>query len=156
MMRGGAPRRSILLVALMAVAAPGCVIGTQRMIGTGDLIFDRQRLGRVQEEQLGEIQSKFKAGNIPGIAVRNLRAGLTRGRVDFVEGLAADRRDMLAVDEVGDVPHEETPLLLFGRSHCCPETLEEVYTIHAKDSQGLSHPTSDPRKDGVFSCSGDG
>jgi cytochrome c556 len=68
-MRGGARRRSILLVALMAVAAPGCVIGTQRMIGTGDLIFDRQRLGRVQEEQLGEIQSKFKAGNIPGIAV---------------------------------------------------------------------------------------
>ena len=69
MMRGGARRRSILLVALMAVSATGCVIGSQRMIGTGDLIFDRQRLGRVQEEQLGEIQSKFKAGNIPGIAV---------------------------------------------------------------------------------------
>jgi cytochrome c556 len=38
------------------------------MIGTGDLIFDRQRLGRVQEEQLGEIRSKFKTGNIEGIA----------------------------------------------------------------------------------------
>jgi len=39
------------------------------MIGTGDLIFDRQRLGRVQEEQLSEIRSKFKAGNIAEVAV---------------------------------------------------------------------------------------
>jgi len=34
-MRGGARRRSFLLVALMAIAAAGCVIGSQRMIGTG-------------------------------------------------------------------------------------------------------------------------
>ena len=39
------------------------------MIGTGDLILDRQRLGRVHQEQLDEIRSKFKAGNIHGIAV---------------------------------------------------------------------------------------
>ena len=69
MLRGGARRRSVLLVALVAVAATGCVIGSQRMIGTGDLIFDRQRLGRVQGEQLAEMQSKFKAGDIQGIAV---------------------------------------------------------------------------------------
>jgi len=69
-MRGGGVRaRDILLAALVAVTAPGCVIGSQRMIGTGDLIFDRQRLGRVQEEQLGEIRSKLKTGNIEGIAV---------------------------------------------------------------------------------------
>jgi cytochrome c556 len=59
----------MLLAALVAVTAAGCVIGSQRMIGTGDLIFDRQRLGRVQQEQLDEIRSKFKAGNIEGIAV---------------------------------------------------------------------------------------
>lgn len=68
-MRGGGARgRNILLAALVAVTAAGCVVGSQRMIGTGDLIFDRQRLGRVQEEQLGEIRSKFKTGNIEGIA----------------------------------------------------------------------------------------
>ncbi|HEV2055232.1 MAG TPA: cytochrome c [Methylomirabilota bacterium] len=68
-MRGGGVRlRNILLAASVAVTAAGCVVGSQRMIGTGDLIFDRQRLGRVQEEQLGEIRSKFKTGNIEGIA----------------------------------------------------------------------------------------
>ena len=66
---GGVRLRNILLAALVAVTAAGCVVGSQRMIGTGDLIFDRQRLGRVQEEQLGEIRSKFKNGNIEGIAV---------------------------------------------------------------------------------------
>jgi cytochrome c556 len=69
-MRGGGARgRHILLTALVAVTAAGCTVGSQRMIGTGDLILDRQRLGRVQQEQLGEIRSKFKAGNIDGIAV---------------------------------------------------------------------------------------
>ena len=69
-MRGGGARgRNILLAALVAVTAAGCVVGSQRVIGTGDLVFDRQRLGRVQEEQLGEIRSKFKTGNIEGIAV---------------------------------------------------------------------------------------
>ena len=93
MMRGGARRRSILLVALMAVAAPGCVIGTQRMIGTGDLIFDRQRLGRVQEEQLGEIQSKFKASNIPGIAVNAEVIAITAMQIPslFPEGSLTDK-----------------------------------------------------------------
>lgn len=69
-MRGGRVRlHKILLAALVTVAVAGCVVGSQRMIGTGDLIFDRQRLGRLQEEQLSEIRSKFKAGNIEGIAV---------------------------------------------------------------------------------------
>lgn len=69
MREGGARDRHILLAFLVAVTVAGCVIGSQRMIGTGDLVVDRQRLGRVQQEQLGEIRSKFKAGNIDGIAV---------------------------------------------------------------------------------------
>lgn len=69
-MRGGGPRGSkVLLAAVMTVMAAGCVVGSQRAIGTGDPVFDRQRLGRVQEEQLEKIRSKFKAGNIDGIAV---------------------------------------------------------------------------------------
>ena len=65
----GRQLRHLLLAALMVVAAAGCVIGSRRMVGTGDVVFDRQRLGRVQQDQLGEIRSKFKAGNIEGIAV---------------------------------------------------------------------------------------
>ena len=69
-MRGrGVRLRKILLAALVTVTAAGCVVGSRRAIGTGDLIFDRQRLGRLQEEQLDEIRSKFKSGNIEGIAV---------------------------------------------------------------------------------------
>ena len=69
MRRVGVRLRNILLATLVATTPAGCVLGSQRMIGTGDLIFDRQRLGRVQQEQLDEIRSKFKAGNIEGIAV---------------------------------------------------------------------------------------
>ena len=90
---GGARLRSILLPALMAVAAAGCVIGPQRTIGTGDLIFDRQRLGRVQEEQLGEILSKFKAGNIQGIAVNAEVIAITAMQIPslFPEGSLTDK-----------------------------------------------------------------
>ena len=93
MKRGGARRRSILLVTLTAVAAAGCVIGSPRMVGTGDLIFDRQRLGRVQEDQLGEIQSKFKAGNIQGIAVNAEVMAITAMQIPslFPEGSLTDK-----------------------------------------------------------------
>lgn len=69
MTRGGVRFRGVLAAVSIAVSAAGCVLGSQPVIGTGDVIFDRQRLGRVQEEQLGEIRSKFKTGNIGGIAV---------------------------------------------------------------------------------------
>ena len=93
MMRGGARRRNILIVALSAVAAAGCVIGSQRMVGTRDLIFDRQRLGRVQEEQLGEILSKFRAGNIQGIAVNAEVMAITAMQIPslFPEGSLTDK-----------------------------------------------------------------
>ena len=93
-MRGGGVRlRNSLLATLAAVAAAGCVVGSQRMVGTGDLIFDRQRLGRVQEEQLGEIQSKFKAGNIDGIAVNAEVIAITALQIPslFTEGSLSGR-----------------------------------------------------------------
>ena len=93
-MRGGSARgRHILLGALVAFTAAGCVIGSQRMIGTGDLIVDRQRLGRVQQEQLDEIASKFKAGNIGGIAVNAEVIAITAMQIPslFPEGPLSDR-----------------------------------------------------------------
>lgn len=93
-MRGGGARgRHIFLATLVAVTAAGCVVGSQRMIGTGDLIFDRQRLGRVQEEQLGEIRSKFKTGNIEGIAVNAEVLAITSMQIPslFPEGSLTDK-----------------------------------------------------------------
>jgi len=93
MRRGAARGRHILFAALMAFTAAGCVIGSQRMIGTGDLIVDRQRLGRVQQEQLGEIQSKFSAGNIGGIAVNAEVIAITAMQIPplFPEGSLGER-----------------------------------------------------------------
>jgi cytochrome c556 len=93
-MRGGDARgRHVLLAALVAFTAAGCVVGSQRMIGTGDLVVDRQRLGRVQQEQLGEIRSKFMAGNIDGIAVNAEVLAITAMQIPslFPEGPLSDR-----------------------------------------------------------------
>jgi len=61
---------STMMIGLVAVTATACVTGSApRMVGTGDVVADRQRLGRVQGENLAEILDKFKAGDIAGIAV---------------------------------------------------------------------------------------
>jgi len=39
------------------------------MIGTNDIVFDRQRIMKVQDANLAEIRNKMKAGNIEGIGV---------------------------------------------------------------------------------------
>ena len=89
----GVLRRNILPAALLAIGAAGCVIGSQRMIGTGDLVFDRQRLGRVQEAQLDELRSKFKAGNIQGMAVNAEVMAITAMQIPslFPEGSLTDK-----------------------------------------------------------------
>jgi cytochrome c556 len=69
---------------MVAATAAGCVIGSHRAIGTGDLIFDRQRLGRLHEEQLGEIRSKFKTGNIEAIAVNAEVIAITAPQIPWL------------------------------------------------------------------------
>jgi cytochrome c556 len=61
--------RSIMTIVLIAASAAACTTGSApRMVGTGDLVFDRQRLMKIQGEQWADVQAKFKAGNIQGIA----------------------------------------------------------------------------------------
>ena len=61
--------RSILMIVLVAPIATACTTGSApRMVGTGDVVFDRQRLMKIQGAQWTEVQNKFKAGNIEGIA----------------------------------------------------------------------------------------
>jgi len=61
--------RSVAMIVLIAAAATACTTASPRMVGTGDAVADRQRLMKVQGAQWMEIQNKFKAGSIEGIAV---------------------------------------------------------------------------------------
>ena len=77
---------------MVAATAAGCVVGSHPAIGTGDLIFDRKRLGRLHDEQLGEIRNKFKAGDIQGIAVNAEVVAITAMQLPslFPEGSLSD------------------------------------------------------------------
>lgn len=69
MTRRATLRRSIVLIPLVAAAVAACTMAAPpRMIGTNDVVFDRQRIMKVQGAMWTEIQNKFKAGNIEGIA----------------------------------------------------------------------------------------
>jgi cytochrome c556 len=61
--------RSLVVIVLIAAAATACTTAPQRMVGTGDVVVDRQRIMKLQGAAFADIQEKFKAGNIPGIAV---------------------------------------------------------------------------------------
>src|SRR5215472_5821891 len=62
-------RCRILLLGLVAAMVSACTTGSApRMVGTGNVVYDRQRLMKIQGAQWNEIQAKFKAGDIKGIA----------------------------------------------------------------------------------------
>jgi len=59
----------VITIVLVAATVSACTTGSApRMVGTGDVIYDRQRLMKIQGQQWTDIQNKFKAGNIEGIA----------------------------------------------------------------------------------------
>ncbi len=93
MTRRGAMRRSVGLLALVAATATACTTASSRMVGTGDLIFDRQRLGRVQGANFAEIQNKMKAGNVEGIGVNAEVIAITAMQIPslFPEGSLTDK-----------------------------------------------------------------
>ena len=60
---------SILMLGLVAAMVSACTTGSApRMVGTGDVVSDRQRLMKIQGAQRNEIQAKYKAGDIKGLA----------------------------------------------------------------------------------------
>jgi cytochrome c556 len=69
MARRAAFHRSMTMIVLVAATATACTTATQRMVGTGDVVVDRQRIMKLQGASFADIQEKFKAGNIAGIAV---------------------------------------------------------------------------------------
>jgi len=59
-----------VLIPLVAAMVVACTTAPPpRMIGTNDIVFDRQRIMKVQDANLAEIRNKMKAGNIEGIGV---------------------------------------------------------------------------------------
>jgi len=62
-------RRSLVLIPLVAATLAACTTAApQRMVGTDDVVFDRQRIMKVQGAMWTDIQNQFKAGNIEAIA----------------------------------------------------------------------------------------
>ena len=66
-----AMRRAVVLCSLVAVAAAACATGTDKkpMVGTGDVVADRQRLMKLNGANWADAQAKGKAGNWEAIAV---------------------------------------------------------------------------------------
>jgi cytochrome c556 len=86
-------RRSIVMAVLVAVTAAGCTVGSQRMVGTGDVVVDRQRVMKLQGASFADIQEKFKAGNIAGIAVNAEVLAITAMQIPslFPEGSLTEK-----------------------------------------------------------------
>lgn len=94
MTRRATSHRSIMMVMLVAATATACTIGSApRMIGTGDVVADRQRLMKMQGEQMTDIQNKVKAGNIEGIASNAEVLAITSMQITslFPEGSLTDK-----------------------------------------------------------------
>lgn len=85
--------RSMAMIVLVAAAATACTIASPRMVGTGDVLADRQRLMKLQGAQWMETQNKFKAGNIEGIAVNAEVLAITSMQIPslFPEGSLTDK-----------------------------------------------------------------
>jgi cytochrome c556 len=94
MTRRATLHRSIMMGVLVAATATACTTGSApRMVGTGDVVFDRQRLMKMQGAQWTEAQNKFKAGNIEGIATNAEVLAVTSMQIPtlFPEGSRTDK-----------------------------------------------------------------
>ena len=64
----GLLRGSIVLLGLTTLVVAGCA-SKKMMMGSGDIVADRQRLMKLNGASWGDAQAKAKAGNWEGIAV---------------------------------------------------------------------------------------
>jgi cytochrome c556 len=87
-------RRSFVLIPLVAATMAACTTAAPpRMIGTNDVVFDRQRIMKVQGAMWGDIQNKFKAGNIEAIGANAEVLAITAMQIPtlFPEGSLTDK-----------------------------------------------------------------
>jgi cytochrome c556 len=94
MTRRATLHRSMVMIVLVAAAATACTTGSApRMVGTGDVVADRQRIMKLQGANFADIQEKYKAGNIAGIAVNAEVIAVTALQIPslFPEGSLTDK-----------------------------------------------------------------
>lgn len=94
MVRRAPVRRSIMMIAMAAATTTACTTGSApRMVGTGDVVADRQRIMRLQGAQMVDIQNKVKAGDIAGIAGNAEVLAITSMQITslFPEGSLTDK-----------------------------------------------------------------
>lgn len=86
--------RNLAMIALVVATATACTTGSApRMIGTGDIVADRQRIMKLQGATMNDIQAKVKAGNIEGIAFDAEVLAITSMQIPslFPEGSLSDK-----------------------------------------------------------------
>jgi len=94
MIRRATLRRSIMMIVLVAATTTACTTGSApRMVGTGDVVADRQRIMKLQGQEMTDIQNKVKAGNIQGIASNAEVLAITSMQITslFPEGSLTDK-----------------------------------------------------------------
>lgn len=86
--------RGRMMIVLAAATATACTTGSApRMVGSGDVVADRQRVMRLQGAQMTDIQNKVKAGNIEDIAGNAEVLAITSMQITslFPEGSLTDK-----------------------------------------------------------------
>ncbi len=101
MLRQAPLHLSIMIIVLVAATATACTTGSApRMVGTGDVVADRQRVMKLQGEQMTDIQNKIKADNIEGIATNAEVLAITSMQITslFPEGSLTDKSSVSCHD----------------------------------------------------------
>ena len=88
----GLLKRGIVLVGLATLVVAGCAT-KKMMIGSGDIVADRQRLMKLNGASWGDAQAKAKAGNWEGIAVNAETMALNAAHIPmlFPEGSLTEK-----------------------------------------------------------------
>ena len=84
----------IIMASLVAVTAVGCATGSSsKMVGSGDIVADRQRLMKLNGASWADAQAKLKAGNIEGIAANAETMALNSEHIPmmFPQGSLTDK-----------------------------------------------------------------
>jgi len=87
----GLLQRGIVLVGVATLVVTGCA--TRKMVGSGDVVADRQRLMKLNGASWADAQAKAKAANWEGIAVNAETMALNAAHIPvlFPEGSLTEK-----------------------------------------------------------------
>lgn len=86
-------RASIVLGCAIALVTAGSALGQGKKVGSGDILADRQRLMRLNNDSWKDMVDKAKAGNIEAIAVNAETIALNAMHIPvlFPEGSGSEK-----------------------------------------------------------------